>query len=97
MINHQHTGLKKSFRMFDLPVCTALQKLGFSAAGVEGQPISLVTNARDFLVRVSDVFKIKIPVGMCLIRKVLWLAGYSEDLTTCRTNLVDNTVVNIAP
>ena len=83
--------------MFDLPVSTALQKLSFSTAGVEGQPISLVTNARDLLVWVTNIFKVKVPVGMRLIREMLWLAGYGKDLTTCRTNLLDNTVVNIAP
>ena len=34
---------------------------------------------------------------MRLICKMLWLAGYGEDFSTCRTNLVDHTVVNIAP
>ena len=34
---------------------------------------------------------------MRLICKMLWLAGYGVDLTACRANLVDNTVVNIAP
>ena len=83
--------------MFDLPVGTALQELSFSSTGVEGQPISLVTNARDLLVWVTNIFKVKVPVGMRLICEILRLAGYSEDLTTCRTNLLDNTVVNIAP
>ena len=58
MINGQYTGLEKPFRMFDLPLGTALQKLGFSAARIEGQPTSLVTNARDLLVWVPDVFEI---------------------------------------
>lgn len=58
MINDQHTGLEKPFWMFDLPVGTALQKLGFSAAGVEGQPVAIVADTRDLLVWVSDVFEI---------------------------------------
>ena len=34
---------------------------------------------------------------MRLICEILRLAGYSEDLTACCSNLLDNTVVNIAP
>lgn len=97
MIDHQHAGLEKTLRVFDLPVGTALQKLGFSAAGIESQPTSLVTNARYLLVWVTNIFKVKVPVGMRLICQILRLAGYGEDLTTCRANLLDNTVVNIAP
>ena len=58
LINYQHTGLKKPFWMLNFPVGTALQELGFSAAGIERQPVALVTNTRDLLVRVSDVFEI---------------------------------------
>jgi len=97
LIDHQHAGLEKPFWMFDLPIGTALQKLRFSSAGVESQPTSLVTNARYLLVWVTNIFKVKVPVSMRFIRKILWLAGYGEDLTTCRANLLDNTVVNIAP
>ena len=97
LIDHQHAGLEKTLRMFDLPVGTALQKLGFSSAGVESQPVAIITNARYLLVWVTNIFKVKVPVSMRFMRKILWLASYGEDLTTCRANLLDNTVVNIAP
>ena len=83
--------------MLNFPVGTALQELGFSSTGEEGQPISLVSNGRNLLVWVTNIFKVKVPVGMRLIREILWLAGYGEDFSTCRTNLVDHTVVNVAP
>lgn len=68
LVYHQYAGLKKAFWMFDFPVCTTLQKLGFSAAGIKGQPVSLVTDARYFLVRIANTFEIQIPMSLCLIR-----------------------------
>ena len=97
LIDHKHTGLEEALGMFDLPVGTALQKLGFSAARIKGQPIALVTNAWDFLVWVTDILKVKVPMSMCLIGEILRFAGYGIDFTACCANFVDNAVVNIAP
>ena len=97
LIDHKHTGLEEAFRVLDLPVGTALQKLAFSAARIKGQPIALVTNAWDFLVWVTNILKVKVPMSMCLIGEILRFAGYGIDLTACCANFVDNAVVNIAP
>lgn len=97
LIDHEHTRLEKAFWMLNCPVCSALQKLRFTAAREESKPGPLVTDGGNFLMRVTDILEIKIPVGMRLICKMLRLAGDREQLATRRSNFFYDAFVNIAP
>ena len=68
MINDQHTGLEEPFWMFDLPVGTALQEFCFPVAGIKREPVALVTDARNFLVRISNTIEAELPMDLRLSR-----------------------------
>jgi hypothetical protein len=83
--------------MFDIPVRTALKKLKVSLVRVKRQPASFATDSRNFLVRITNILKIELPVFVGLIRKLLWFARDGVNFTACRANLLNNMFVNIAP
>jgi hypothetical protein len=47
--------------------------------------------------RIANVFKIKLPVFMRLIRQTLRFAGNRIHLTASCSNFIDNSLLDVAP
>lgn len=93
----QNAGLEVAFRMFDLPVRAAPQELQVTPVGVERQPATLAACLRNFLVGITNVFEVELPVFMSLIGQVLRLAGNGVDLAPRSADSLDDSLVPVAP
>ena len=83
--------------MLDLPVGSALQELEVALIRIKSQPTAFAAGSRDLLMGVTDVLEIELPVNVGLIGQMLRLAGDRIDLPSCCANLLDNSLVYIAP
>ena len=83
--------------MFNFPVGSAPQKLQVPSVGVERQPAALAARPRNLLVGVTNVFEIQLPVFVSLIGQMLRLAGNGVDLTPRGADVLDDSLVPVAP
>ena len=86
----QNARLEESLRVFNRPISPALQEFSIPSVGVKRQPVSLITHAGNFLVGVSDVVEVQVPVFMCLIGQVLWFTTDGKYLTARGSNFFDH-------
>ena len=83
--------------MLDLPVRTALQELQVTPVGIERKPATFTACLRDLLVRVTNVLEVELPVFVGLIGQMLRLAGNGVDLTPRGADVLDDSLVPVAP
>ena len=83
--------------MLDFPVRTAPQKRQVTSIGVECEPTTLAARLRYLLVGVANVLEVELPVFVGLIGQMLWLAGNGVDLAPRGADVIDDSLVPIAP
>jgi hypothetical protein len=83
--------------VLDLPVRSALQELEVSLVGIDRQPTPLAAGSRDLLVGVPHVLEVELPMFVRLVGQMLRLAGDGIDLAPRGADLLDDSLLHVAP
>ena len=83
--------------MLDIPICSALQEFEGALVCVKAQPVTLTAGLGDLLVRIADIFEIKLPAVVGLVSQVLGFAGNRKNLSSRSPYFLNDTFVNVTP